>query len=73
MGMELRGFWEGGGCEDHVELPHVRVALQFPVYLCACVYLPPPLPHFRRHQICGGGGGPFFEVESFQVQWGGGS
>jgi hypothetical protein len=30
-----------GGCEDYVELLHVRVALQRPVYLRVCVHLPP--------------------------------
>ena len=32
------------GCEDYVELPHVRVALQFHVFLCVYVYVSPPFP-----------------------------
>ena len=40
-GGEVKEFLGRGGCEDHVELPHVRVALQHPVYLCVCVHLPP--------------------------------
>ena len=32
------------GCEDYVELPHVRVALQFPVYLYVYVHSFPHLP-----------------------------
>ena len=42
-----------GECEDYVELPHVRVALQCPVYLCVCVHLPPPPPHCCSPRICG--------------------
>ena len=58
------------GCEDHVEPPHVRVALQF--HICFMyVFTCPPLPHFYSPQICGNGDGHFLEAEPFQVQWGG--
>ena len=53
-GGEVKVVLGRGGCEDYVELPHVRVALQCPVYLCVCVHLPPPPPpHCYSPRICG--------------------
>ena len=39
------------GCEDHVELPHVRVALQFHVCFDVCVHVSPPSPLLQSSNL----------------------
>ena len=40
------------GCEDYVELPCVRIALQFHIFLCVCVYVsPPPSPLLQSSNL----------------------
>ena len=63
---EVKGFLGRGVCEDNVELSHARAALYFPTYLYACVYSPPPLPHFCSPQICGSGDGFFLKWSPFR-------
>ena len=68
-GGEVKVVLRRQGCEDYVELPHVRVALQFRICFYVHVYVS-LLPHYCSPQICGDVDRLFFEVEPFQVQWG---
>ena len=50
-GGEVKVVLGRAGCEDYVELPHVRVALQFPVYLYVYVYVSPPSPLLQSSNL----------------------
>jgi hypothetical protein len=67
-GGEVKVVLGRAGCEDYVELPHVRVALQFPVYLYVYVH---SFPHFPASAVLRSTEmvvAIFFEVEPFQAQ-----
>ena len=70
-GGEVKVILGREGCEDYVELPHVRVALQFPVYLYVYVHSFPHLPTSAVLKSAAMVMAIYFEVEPFQVQWGG--
>ena len=41
-----------GECEDYVELPCVRMALQFHIFVCVCVFTyPPPSPLLQSSNL----------------------
>ena len=64
-GGKVRRVLGRGECEGHVELPHVRVALQHPVYLCVCVFTCPPSPLLQSSNLRCGGGGPLSALSDF--------
>jgi hypothetical protein len=50
-GGEVKVILGREGCEDYVELPHVRVALQFRICFYVYVYVSPPSPLLQSSNL----------------------